>query len=603
MATETAKNPSDLKDPDQDTVTLCTQTAYPGDDELESLEGEIVIAWKLDQPPDVEPSLVQDAKDTETQMETVRKCLAEGQQCDALVYVDRALQADFHNPALWLQRATVLIALGDLREAFRSCRVLSPRDRTLDMWKMGGSILDKLGLPLSAESWFRNATKTSARGDNSAAILFQKTRAKRLYAPLTRDTPVEVTFTSQGRALATTRAVKKGEVIFADKPMVLAQTLPTLKFVCCANCARSMIRPEDVFTKEELQQKTLAKALKKYWPIRDRFPCVCGHEVYCSEGCKAEAWDNYHRLICPERNPTMRRLYEVCESYNQLTSSDVSAFDGWWAASFSPILMAKLWAQVVSSACSLAKEKGRVGGRPSAQDWAFARAPYRRFIAFGSGIKADALPRMRELMSEIFRDLGDGLSYPIDKEEFNGRYLQMACNVQSFSDSDNPMGYLCRGLRSEQDMQMEILLAKVRHKEHDGDFAGLFPLHACLNHSCANNAVVGDGPTADGRPGCHVKAKRNIACGEEVCNQYIDISMSRKERRYYLYRSYSFLCQCTRCQFEGDGPESCTECEVKAPEGKNFPTCSRCKQAWYCSTKCQKKAWKRGHKKICGLEM
>ena len=27
--------------------------------------------------------------------------------------------------------------------------------------------------------------------------------------------------------------------------------------------------------------------------------------------------------------------------------------------------------------------------------------------------------------------------------------------------------------------------------------------------------------------------------------------------------------------------------------------CSRCKQAWYCSGACQKKAWAAGHKQIC----
>ena len=91
---------------------------------------------------------------------------------------------------------------------------------------------------------------------------------------------------------------------------------------------------------------------------------------------------------------------------------------------------------------------------------------------------------------------------------------QLACNVQSFSDADNPMGYLCRGVH--EDSHLKPLLSYVRHKEHEGDFAGLFPVQACLNHSCANNAVVSDGKTSDGRPGCHVKAKRDIAPGEEV---------------------------------------------------------------------------------------
>ncbi|KAL8624163.1 hypothetical protein ACOMHN_020213 [Nucella lapillus] len=609
----------------KDTVSLCSQTAYPGDEDLQVLETDIMTTWKLDQPPDVDASALQDPQESQKNLDLARACLGEGKQCDALVYIDLALEGGIEDPQLWLQRSTVLIALGDLREAFRSCCVLPGKDRTADLWKMGGcilllfqaascccfrlypsvsgwSILAKLGLPVTAELWFRHATQLAAPGDNSAAILFQKTRAKRLYAPLTQDMSVEVTFTSQGRAVVSRKAIKKGEVIFSDKPMLLAQTLPSMKFVCCANCVMSLIRPEDVFTKEELEEKALVKAVKKFWPVRDRFPCTCAREVYCSKQCRDEAWENHHRLICAEKNPAMEKLYEVCASYNQLTSSDLSSFEGWWAASFSPILLAKVWAQIVCSACRLAEDNGKAG-RPSLQDWALARAPYRRFIAYGSGIKADSFPKMHQLMSDIFSDLGEGLRYTIDKEEFSGRYLQLACNVQSFSDGDNPMAYLCRGLHKDRDPQLRRLLDTVRRKEHEGDFAGLFPVHACLNHSCANNAVVCDGLTSEGKPGCHVKAKRDIACGEEVYNQYIDTNMSRRERRYYLYQSYNFWCQCTRCQFEGDGPTSCTECQAAAPEGKPFAKCSRCKQAWYCSPKCQKKAWKRGHKKICGLEM
>ena len=48
-----------------------------------------------------------------------------------------------------------------------------------------------------------------------------------------------------------------------------------------------------------------------------------------------------------------------------------------------------------------------------------------RFIAYGSGIKANDFPKMHQLMVDIFRDLGDGLSYTISKEEFSGRYLQV----------------------------------------------------------------------------------------------------------------------------------------------------------------------------------
>ena len=47
-------------------------------------------------------------------------------------------------------------------------------------------------------------------------------------------------------------------------------------------------------------------------------------------------------------------------------------------------------------------------------------------------------------------------------------------------------------------------------------FAGMFPIHACLNHSCENNAEVSNG-ILDGHFGVQVTAKRDIKKGEEVC--------------------------------------------------------------------------------------
>lgn len=360
---------------ENDTVGLCSQNSYPGDGELERLENEIMVKWKLDQKPDIIPR-PDNAEKAQRNLILARKALAEGEQCDALGFIDMALESDSLNAALWLQRATVLIAMGDIREAFRSCCALPPPVRSADLWKMGGSVLDKLGLPVVAEAWLRNATKLADKGDNSSAILFQRIRAKRLYEPLTHDMPVEVTFTNQGRAVRTTRAIKKGEVIFADRAFLHAQTLPSRKFPCCSHCVTSLITPEDVFSNEELQKPALQKAFKKYWPVRARVYCTCKKEAYCSEQCRQEAWDSEHRLICPEKNPAVHKLYQVLDTYDQLTSSDVSAYHGWWNASFSPLLMAKLWSSIVCRAQQLAADKGNEA--PAAHDWALARAPFRR---------------------------------------------------------------------------------------------------------------------------------------------------------------------------------------------------------------------------------
>lgn len=54
--------------------------------------------------------------------------------------------------------------------------------------------------------------------------------------------------------------------------------------------------------------------------------------------------------------------------------------------------------------------------------------------------------------------------------------------------------------------------------------------------------------------------------------------------------------------------DSVTDDKMKSKSGLRFekeglakyPHCGRCGRAWYCSEKCQKEAWKAGHKQICG---
>lgn len=246
------------------------------------------------------------------------------------------------------------------------------------MQSFPGSILDKLGLPVCSEDWLRQAVWRSAHDDNSTNILFQNVRARRLYEPLTKGTAVEVTFTPIGRGVKAVKAISKGEVVFTDAPVLHAQTLSSLQFPCCAACVTSLIGPADVFGAQELQQDLLQKAVKKHWPVRSKVACKagCSREVYCSEKCRDESWDAYHRLLCPHKNADVARLYDVCDTYHHLTRDDVRLFHGWWNASFSPVLLAKVWALITCRAQSMAHEAGRAV--PSEEDRALAGAPFSR---------------------------------------------------------------------------------------------------------------------------------------------------------------------------------------------------------------------------------
>ncbi|XP_041374696.1 potential protein lysine methyltransferase SET5-like [Gigantopelta aegis] len=579
-------------------VTLCSQDCYPGDDELMRQELKTMADRKLDELP----TLTSRTPNLKLSTEEVLKAdieKAAGNLNGFLQSLTMALEYNMGDTSLLKERAEVLKKLGDFAEAFRTCNVIDKKKRSKNDWILGGRLLSELGLPVMAESWFRRATEMSSPVDTEAAILFQNVRVSRIYGPLTLATPVEVRFTQYGRAVFCQQPMIMKQVIFRDSPLVLAQTLDTQHIPACSFCATSLLCPDDVFEPSALtNDQDLKKALGLFWPKRQVFSCrKCKTQKYCSEACATKAWDNYHRVICPVVNPKVEKLHQVCVEYNDLKVGDSRVWKGWWNASFSPMLLARIWAAIVCEGKRLCSKAGR--NKPNAADWAKAQAPYRRFIAYGHASNATMIPNMLSLMADIFKDIGeDGVTYHITEREFDGRYYQSSCNVQAFSDPNSPLKQFRDSITEKPRWQK--LLKYLPRKLPEAEFAGLFPLHACMNHSCANNAEVLDG-VKDGVPGVAVQARKVISPGEEICINYVDTRMPRRDRRAWLFRAYNFWCHCPRCEFEGDGPEVCTQCKRKCdePGRKVFPVCSKCKKAWYCSQVCQKLAWKTGHKKIC----
>lgn len=311
----------------------------------------------------------------------------------------------------------------------------------------------------------------------------------------------------------------------------------------------------------------------------------CGEEKYCSEECLLDAWDSYHQCLCPGVNPP------AAELYNFISRSEFIK-DRFWSAIFSPMALAKIWANILITVKRLSTEEGVP---PTVEHWARAKSPYRKFIAYGNFGHAQWADKMVELMNKIF-DNWEGITYTIDQREFDGRYYQVACNCQSFADSESPYYRFINRLKV--DIKNAAVLEYLHGPPAEAIFGGLFPLQACANHSCENNIEVMDAPV-NGKPGIALRTRRNIRVGEELFSTYIDTQLVKLERRSWLFRAYNFWCQCERCKFEGEDAKVCTHCGAKNAEGKNFPACSQCKRAYYCSTNCQKSSWKQGHKRIC----
>ncbi|XP_021369974.1 uncharacterized protein LOC110461029 [Mizuhopecten yessoensis] len=479
-------------------------------------------------------------------------------------------------------------------EAFRCLNAIPSNGRSFDAWRVGGKVLQELELPVSAEMWLRQAAKVGGKRAEHASMLFQDIRSRRLYKNLTTDKNVEVRFTAKGRALFAKEDIAKDKLIFDDRPILLAQTNDSSDIRACSTCAKTLQTAEEYFGRESFDKNpALKKITETHWPKYDVISCLhCDQEFYCSNLCRESAWEQHHQILCTSVNESVKKLYDVCEQYKKLMESNQRVLEGVWNAAFSPMLLARLWATIVCEAKRQAKTRG--ASVPEDRDWIRAKLPFRRYIAFGPCSYAQMVPEMVKIMRAIFKDAGTGIAIDISEKEFDGRYFQLACNVQAFSDPTPPFITFKRnaksaGLDAAQFMNPE---------EKFATFGGLFGLHSSMNHSCVNNAEIHDG-SASNKPGVHVIANRPIKRGEEINITYIDTRMSRQNRRAWLIRSYNFWCLCPRCRFEGDDSGFCTNCNKQAVEAKPFLGCGKCHSAWYCSAQCQKSAWKRGHKAIC----
>lgn len=111
-----------------DVTSLHPITPLPGDRSLKLAEQELMTSWELDQP-DITKRVGCDQDAAEGVSQDRSKRHAGGGKVEG-----------------WMQRAAVLSAKGDLRDAFRCCVAVDEADRTLDIWKMGGEC--QLSVPL-----------------------------------------------------------------------------------------------------------------------------------------------------------------------------------------------------------------------------------------------------------------------------------------------------------------------------------------------------------------------------------------------------------------------------------------------------------------------
>ncbi|KAH9498595.1 hypothetical protein Btru_007704 [Bulinus truncatus] len=709
-------------------------SGLPGDDLVQSMEDGVLKKWGL---YDALNEIITSASDTLcctpqqsiTSLDTSScssanghtlylrsvEAFNSGQYCDALIYLEDAM--DILDGRHWTLKVKILNTMGDHLEALKTLVNTESHVRTFEILTEGAKALDKLGLTTSAERLLKKVVMATSKDLQWAKVsyeLLQEIHLKRIYQSYVQKAPVKVIITEHGRGLSAANFISKGSIIFKEIPELCDQTMSTDTISACSHCGLSLVRPEDIFSKGHLAVPDLKKAIRKYWLKREVIPCkCCDRVVYCSEACRQDAWERYHKVGCPSSQvSSVAMLYDVRKSFRDVTLTDGLSWQGWWNAEFSPTLLAKLWAVIIS----VAKSKLGDVSQGSSQLLKLSSAKFDKYLGPVKESVQESIPKMYELMVSIFKRYKP-LRYEITPEEFNTRHSQILHNFIQFHDVIDPLLCFTDKIKLEPKLYKKIgqFFAECLPR---AQFHGLFPLASLLNHSCMNNAVIMSGEV-DGRPGIWVKAVQDILEGQEIVVSYVSPLMTRTERRVRLWSRYKFICHCLRCEYEGDGPNECTHCGKKvetadnghsptetcttnkitddvnqqrnlnghhcpdhAPEPQNinfqsndlghiagnhesddfmqnketlndsiisnldsvnergdhpsvtdtsldsflqrtegtarsekcgdqptqnvadvctklFPHCGRCARAWYCSQKCQKEAWKKGHKLIC----
>ena len=68
-----------------------------------------------------------------------------------------------------------------------------------------------------------------------------------------------------------------------------------------------------------------------------------------------------------------------------------------------------------------------------------------------------------------------------------------------------------------------------------------------VNHSCAPNAALSFVLTPAAPPQVQIHLLRDVAPGEEICHNFVEISNPTRVRRQQLSDVYHFECDCDRC--------------------------------------------------------
>ncbi|XP_032891637.1 SET and MYND domain-containing protein 5 [Amblyraja radiata] len=372
---------------------------------------------------------------------------------------------------------------------------------------------------------------------------------------------------AKGKGLFATKAIRKGETIFVEKPLVSAQFLwnALYKYKACDHCMSSLETAEENSRRlsgnpglslPHPEQCTVRKELLHYCPM-----CQV---LYCSTDCRQAALKQYHQVLClgPSKDDPQHPLNKLQEGWRNMHYPPETA---------SIMLLARMVAMVKQ-----AKDKGR--WKKLFSQFCSRTANEEEEIVhklIGDRFKGQ-LESLRHLFTDALYD--DCLSQWFTREGFRSLFALVGTNGQGIGTSSLSQWVhgcdaleLAAPLREELDSFIDQLYKDIERET--GDFlncegSGLYILQSCCNHSCVPNA---ESSFPENNFLLHLTALQDIEAGEEICITYLDCCQrerSRHSRHRALRVNYLFKCSCPKCESQAGDPDvSSEEEEEEEDEG------------------------------------
>ncbi|GAB0098024.1 SET domain-containing protein [Sergentomyia squamirostris] len=350
----------------------------------------------------------------------------------------------------------------------------------------------------------------------------------------------------KGKTIRATRNFRKGDIVFQETPLVSCQFAwnAFYGYLSCDHCLRPLetaeqcarrLANDSTITLPHPECCLVVKTLSTHRKCEE-----CGVK-YCSEECRVEAFEKYHRTLCRLKN-SLESLLEIWRNTHYPPET------------CSIMLIVRIFA-MVNQANNPDEFLGIL------QEFQCETVCDRIYHKILGNEFMEQLTKLHEFMKIIFVEAKyQKLLLP---DNFKALFTLVGRNGQGIGTSSFAAWQKnMENVEIEDRASLENDIANLYDKfeEFSGSFldvegSGLYVIQSKLNHSCIPDAEI---KFLQSNHTLVLSCLRDIQADEEICISYLSecfLNRSRHTRHKFLKENYLFVCQCDLCTSQINDPD------------------------------------------------